>query len=127
MCGKEIMQKQNNRQVGREKETLAAAYLEVNGIRILECNFRIRSGEIDLVGTDGTYLIFFEVKYRRNLKFDSPLAAVNLKKQRNIFQVSDYYRLVKGVSRIKPVRYDVVGISGEDIIWVKNAFPYRGY
>lgn len=121
------MQKQNNRQVGREKETLAAAYLEVNGIRILECNFRIRSGEIDLVGTDGTYLIFFEVKYRRNLKFDSPLAAVNLKKQRNICQVSDYYRLVKGVSRIKPVRYDVVGISGEDIIWVKNAFPYRGY
>ena len=36
-------------------------------MQILERNFRCRSGEIDIIARDGDYLVFVEVKYRRNV------------------------------------------------------------
>ena len=61
------MPKQNNRQIGSIKEALAAAYLKQNNVEILETNFRSRCGEIDLIGRDGNYIVFFEVKYRKDI------------------------------------------------------------
>ena len=43
-----------------------------------------------------------------------------------ICRTADYYRLVRGVPADTPNRYDVVGICGETIEWMKNAFPHRG-
>mgnify|MGYP002428718816 CR=1 FL=1 len=41
----------NKRQVGTEKEKLAAEYLKKKGYFIIEKNYRVRQGEIDLIGT----------------------------------------------------------------------------
>ena len=55
----------NTRQTGNVYEQMAADYLEKQGMRILERNFRRgRNGEIDIIGRDGKYLVFVEVKYR---------------------------------------------------------------
>lgn len=55
----------NTRQTGNVYEQIAADYLEKQGMRILERNFRRgRNGEIDIIGRDGKYLVFVEVKYR---------------------------------------------------------------
>lgn len=121
------MPKQNNRQIGSIKEALAAAYLKQNNVEILETNFRSRCGEIDLIGRDGNYIVFFEVKYRKDMKFGGPFYAVGQRKQKVICRVSDYYRLCRSVSPNKAIRYDVIGISGEEITWIKNAFYYQGY
>lgn len=52
----------NTRQTGNVYEQMAADYLEKQGMRILERNFRRgRNGEIDIIGRDGKYLVFVEV------------------------------------------------------------------
>ncbi len=116
----------NKRECGQEKERLTESYLKERGVRILCRNFRCRQGEIDLIGADGEYLVFFEVKYRNSPRFEDPFAAVGTAKQSKICRTADYYRLVKGVPADTPIRYDVVGICGETIKWMKNAFPHRG-
>ena len=50
--------------LGRRGEWFAARYLEQNGYRILEQNYRVSHLEIDLICTDGQTLAFCEVKTR---------------------------------------------------------------
>ncbi len=114
----------NKRQTGTEYESLAVTYLEKRGVRILERNFRNRFGEIDIIGKDGEYLVFFEVKYRRDLRKGSPIEAVSPKKCHNICKVADFYRMKHGIGEFSPVRFDVISICGEEIQWFRNAFAY---
>ena len=116
----------NKRSVGAEKEDLAAEYLKSFGLKIREKNFRNRYGEIDLIATDGDYLVFVEVKYRRNASAGLPEEAVSFMKARTISKVADYYRVVKKIPEDKKVRFDVVAIEGGQIRWYKNAFAYSG-
>ena len=117
---------QNNRKLGTEKEFIAAAFLEKNGLRILTHSYRKRQGEIDLVATDGHYLVFVEVKYRNSRNSGDPLAAVSRQKQRRICKMADFYRMEKHLPSDMPVRYDVVGICTDEIIWIQNAFWHIG-
>ena len=89
-----------------------------------ERNFRCRSGEIDLVAQDGRYLVFIEVKYRKNGKSGSPFSAVGREKQRIISKVAMFYLIAHGYRELPPCRFDVVGIDGENIHWIKNAFDF---
>ncbi len=115
----------NKRQIGTCGEETAAAYLAARGVRIVEKNFRSRQGEIDLVGYHGEYLVFVEVKYRGSARMGSALEAVDLRKQRRICRAADYYRYLHRLGDDCPVRYDVVAIQGEEILWIPNAFPHR--
>lgn len=119
------MAEYSTRQTGAEKEALAVTYLEKQGFIVKERNFRSRQGEIDVIGFDGEYLVFLEVKYRKSKSFDDALAAVGDTKRRRICRTADYYRYRKHIPQGTPIRYDVVGIQGEEIIWVKNAFLHR--
>ena len=112
----------NNRKVGADWEEKAAAYLESRGLQILERNFRCRSGEIDLIGRHQGYLVFVEVKYRSGPEKGDAAEAVNYRKQRQICRVADFYRLRHGLGEDTPVRYDVVAVTGEQLVWVENAF-----
>ena len=118
----------NKRELGDEIELLACRYLTEQGARILERNFRCRSGEIEIIAKDGNYLCFIEVKYRTGDRFGLPQEAVNYKKQKHICKVSNFYLYSKYKSSDIPVRYDVVAISQTDHIltfkWIKNAFDY---
>lgn len=111
----------NKRAVGSEKEQIAAEYLKENGYEVLMCNYRCKLGEIDIVAKDGAYLVFVEVKYRKNLKMGSPLEAVNPAKQQKIRKVCEWYLMENRLNDV-PIRFDVVGILGEEITLVKNAF-----
>ena len=59
-----------------------------SGMRILEKNYRCREGEIDLVAMDGSYLVFVEVKYRRDQHAGHPAEAVDARKQRKIVRTA---------------------------------------
>ena len=82
---------QNNRKVGDAQETRAIFELEKLGYKILQKNFRCRMGEIDLIALHRGYLVFVEVKYRKNTRAGSAAEAVNWKKQQVISRVADYY------------------------------------
>ena len=112
----------NKRTIGKEKERLAAAYLMRAGLCILEMNFSCRLGEIDLICKDGKYLVFVEVKYRKDEQKGHALEAVDIRKQRQICKVANYYRMTHGIGEFTPIRYDVVGIQGDKITWITNAF-----
>ena len=96
--------------LGRTGERLAAEMLTREGYSILECNFRCRYGEIDLVAEDGQDLVFVEVKTRRGSGYGRPEEAVTLRKQRKVMQVASYYLDVHACSD-RSWRIDVVAVQ----------------
>src|SRR5579859_200052 len=77
--------------LGRTGERLAAEKLVSCGYQILECNFRCRYGEIDLIAEHMDDLVFVEVKTRRGEAYGRPEEAITLRKQRKIIEVASYY------------------------------------
>lgn len=116
---------QNRRNLGSAYERVAGAYLEKQGYEILEYNVFSRAGEIDIVAKDGAYLVFVEVKYRKDNKYGAPLEAVSISKQRTISKCALSY-LQKHRLWDVSVRFDVVGILGEEITLIQNAFEFCG-
>ena len=105
--------------IGKTGEDLAARYLARNGYRLVLSNFKAPigrnnsgaqiSGEIDIVALDGDCLCFVEVKTRSSDDFASPLAAVDLRKQRQIIRTARVYRKIFSLENVR-FRYDVVSI-----------------
>ena len=111
----------NRRETGTQYEERAAEYLIAQNYQILERNYRIRSGEIDLIARDGADLVFVEVKYRKNDESGNPLEAVDIRKQKKIIKVARYYLYQKKYGDV-PCRFDVIGICGSHIEHIKDAF-----
>ncbi len=67
--------------IGAFGEEVTAQYLSARGDEILDRNWRIREGEIDLISlsSDGTFH-FIEVKTRSSLAFGHPFEAINREK-----------------------------------------------
>ncbi len=113
----------NTRQIGTHFEEAAAAYLENEGIKIIDRNVTCgKIGEIDIIGSDEETqtLIFFEVKYRKNADSGYPAQAVDTAKQRKIRRCAEFYLTYKPTDHF--IRFDVIAIEGEKIMWYKNAF-----
>lgn len=117
---------ENTRKIGARYEAQAAVFLEKQGYHVLEKNYRCRIGEIDLVARDGAYLVFVEVKYRRDNKKGGAAAAVSAAKQKTISRVADYYMKVHGIYADQSVRFDVVAFDGEEMELIRDAFAYAG-
>lgn len=113
----------NKRTIGFEHEKIAGEYLKKCGYEIIEYNFYSRHGEIDIIAKHEGYLVFVEVKYREDNKSGHPLEAVSLVKQKTICKCALYYMKKNGIQDV-PVRFDVVGILGNKVTLVQNAFEY---
>lgn len=111
----------NRRDIGKRYEEMAVRYLEEQHYQILEQNYQIRTGEIDVIAKDGNCLVFLEVKYRQNDRMGDPLEAVDKCKQRKIYQTAQYYLYQRNIQD-HPCRFDVIGITGTRIQHIKNAF-----
>ena len=116
------MRRQNNRQIGDKKEEFVCEWLETQGYRIVERNFRCRSGEIDIVAREGAYLVFIEVKYRKNKQCGGSLYAVPRAKQQKICYAARHYIAKHSIPLNHPMRFDVLAIDGEEIMHIQNAF-----
>lgn len=74
-----------NRQVGAFGEATISRYLQSCGYDIIERNWRIKEGEIDIVASGPAGLLHFvEVKTRSSLAFGDPLEAVDRNKARRL-------------------------------------------
>lgn len=112
----------NKRVIGTQKELLASEFLRQNNVEILEMNFRCKCGEIDIIGMDNEYLVFYEVKFRSSTRYGYPEEAVNAVKQRKIYLASQYFMLKNNVADNTPIRYDIISILGNQIKHIRNAF-----
>lgn len=113
----------NKRRLGWDKEEIACEYLEEKGYIILNKNYSVKQGEIDIIAKDGDNIVFVEVKYRKDLSSGHPLEAVTKSKQNKITKTSMFYLNEHKINVYNtPIRYDVIGILNKDIIHVVNAF-----
>ena len=115
----------NRRSIGTEYEKAAGTWLTGQGYLILEYNYRCRRAEIDIVAREGRYLVFVEVKYRKNRKEGSAAEAVDERKKRRIRMGALFYLKEKSCPLSAPVRFDVVSIDEGKIRLFRNAFPFR--
>lgn len=107
---------------GREAEALAARYLEGHGQRVLERNFLVRGGEIDLICRAGKTLVFVEVRLRSRSDFGGAGASITASKRRRIILAARHYLAGKAEC---DCRFDCVlldGLEEKRIEWIKNAF-----
>ena len=112
----------NKRSVGNDKEDLVTLFLKKNGVKILDRNYSTDKGEIDIIGSDGEYIVFFEVKYRKSAKHGNPLEAITPSKIRRIVNASKIYLYNNHYSDNTYIRYDCIGVLDSNITWIKNAF-----
>ncbi|KAJ51548.1 putative endonuclease [Clostridium tetanomorphum] len=98
------------KEVGTLGENLAQSYLIQNGYIILDKNFRCKQGEIDIIGKDGDYISFIEVKSRYGSLYGTPGEAVNLIKQYRIYKTAQLYILKKNLHKFK-FRFDVIEVT----------------
>jgi putative endonuclease len=96
---------------GRRGEDLAHRFLERLGFRIVARNYRAheRPGEIDLIAWDGDTLVFAEVKSLSSNEYASPDRAIDLDKQRSLFETAAVYRRRAGVDWDR-VRFDTLNV-----------------
>ena len=110
-------------------EELACEYLLQNGYKILERNFRIRGGEIDIIALDGGTLVYAEVKTRTSYRFGRPEESITLRKLKFLERAAKFWRAKrKSFMKLPDLeRIDFVGVdlSGSEpqIKLIKNAFP----
>lgn len=112
----------NRRKVGTAYEKEAVLFLKNKGYEIIEQNYYCRYGEIDIIARESDYLVFVEVKYRKNNEMGMPESAVNYTKKKHIIQSAQNYMYEKYKRDDIPSRFDVVAIQGELIHLIKNAF-----
>lgn len=111
---------------GKLAEGIAADFLKKQGIKILDKNFHSRFGEIDLIALDGEYLVFIEVRYRKNEFHMAVVETIDHHKCKKIISTSAWYLTQHRKYQAHVCRYDVIGITGvieqPAIEWIKNAF-----
>jgi len=105
--------------LGREAETRALRHLEKCGLRLVDRNFRVRGGEIDLIMRDGRTLVFVEVRSRRRQDFGGAAASITATKRRRIVLAARHYLAWRGD---QACRFDCVLIDGEHLDWLRDAF-----
>lgn len=103
----------STKKIGDAGEDLACSFLKKQGFKILERNFRIRGGEIDIVAKQGQELIFIEVKSRFSHKYGQPAESITPWKLNALKKTAMFY-IVQNSWGDKPYRIDLVGIDYTD-------------
>lgn len=114
----------NRRKMGREKEALAAEFMEKSGYKIISRNYWCPFSELDIVAKEGEYLCFVEVKYRSSDRYGGCEGTISMKKIRNICQCARYYMAKEKIPMDIPIRFDVILMVGDEIRLIKNSFSY---
>lgn len=112
----------NRRETGAKYEEEAVRALYARGYRILERNFRCRFGEIDIIARHKGFLVFIEVKYRRDTGSGFPEEAVDRRKQMAIRKTAEVYMHRYGYDWRASCRFDVVSVMGDEVRIIEDAF-----
>lgn len=111
---------------GKYGEELAAQFLSKHGYKIIDRNFRIRGGEIDIVAIESNTVVIIEVKTRTSHKFGLPEESITAYKLKFLERAAKFYRSSR--RNLPPAeRIDIVTVDFTDsqaspqIHLIKNA------
>ncbi|MDL2265687.1 YraN family protein [Parabacteroides sp. OttesenSCG-928-G07] len=109
---------------GRAGESFAQTYLKKKGYMILHTNWHWHHFELDIVATDGEWLVIVEVKTRSADYLTSPEEAVDRKKMKRIIAAADAYIRLFNIS--SPARFDIISLvkmeEGYQVEHIEDAF-----
>ena len=114
---------------GGKGERLTADYMRRRGLTVIKRNYQCRYGEIDIIAESKEYIIFTEVKTRREDSLVSPAESVTVSKRRKIILTAEDF-LSKYETELQP-RFDVAevtvfrkpdGSDGYRLNYMENAF-----
>jgi len=83
--------RQRNRRFGDFGERVAAHHLEAKGYTVLERNWSVKEGEIDLIVQKGDDLVFVEVRSRQGNAYGSPEESIVGRKATRVLAAVDAY------------------------------------
>lgn len=107
-----------NNLVGAWGEAVAADYLRKKRYSILSSGYHCRFGEIDIIAANSKYLVFVEVKLRKNARFASAMEYVDRYKQEKLRITASMY-LAQNPTELQP-RFDVIEVYAPDGIDTKK-------
>jgi putative endonuclease len=98
------------RLVGAAGEDAVAAWYAASGYEVVDRNWRVREGELDVVVRRGATVAFCEVKTRRSTAFGVPAEAVTARKQQRLRLLA---RRWLAASELRPaeLRFDVASVT----------------
>jgi putative endonuclease len=100
----------NTKEIGDFGERAAEEYLEEKDYEILERNFRLKFGEIDIIAENDACIVFVEVKTRKSNLFGEPSEYVNRNKRMRVKKAAACYMDVVNNN----VRFDVIEVFYEE-------------
>ena len=109
---------------GRRGEELAVEFLAREGYRIIERNFRVRGGEVDIIAYEGDVLCFVEVRSLASAEHGDPLETISPRKIARVVHAARAY-LAELPHPWPLMRFDAVGITGAGeprIVLCREAF-----
>lgn len=109
--------------LGAWGEATAADYLRKKRYEIVAAGYRCRFGEIDLIVKDRKYLVFVEVKLRKNNDFARAMEHVDRRKQDKIRITASLY-LSQNPTALQP-RFDVIEIYAPEGIATRKPEIYH--
>ena len=74
----------SNLQTGKMGEEIARRYLEKNGYKIIDQNYKTKYAEIDLIAKKKGEIIFIEVRTKKEVNFGTPEETINKRKLRKL-------------------------------------------
>jgi putative endonuclease len=107
-------------------EEEACRFLKKQKLKILDRNYSVRGGEIDIIAEDKNFVIFIEVKTRSDSIYAQPWENVRYKKIKNLKTAARHY-IQERKLHDREFRFDVVSIVLNDamkpeIEWIQQAF-----
>ena len=105
----------NRKLLGNQGEIKAIKFLREKGYRVLDKNYRKRTGEIDIIAFDPNFneYVFIEAKTRRSLKFGYPEESVDENKIRKLIETAENWLLENKKFDVE-WRIDIISIEWEN-------------
>lgn len=107
---------------GAAAEARALAYLQQQGMQLLERNFSCRCGEIDLIMREQQTVVFVEVRQRSSAQFGGAAASVTAVKQARLWRTAEYY--LQRYASAPSCRFDLIAIQGAELSWIRHIITH---
>ncbi len=118
----------NKTQQGAYGEELACDFLKKQGYKILERNFRIRGGEIDIIAIEDNTLVYVEVKTRSSNYFGYPEESVTPRKIKFLERAAKFYRNNRSYQKLPSLeRIDVITVDSSSSVPLINLIRNAGF
>lgn len=115
----------NNRLFGAKGEEIAVSFLLERGYRILNRNWAVKYGELDIIAlSPDNCIVFVEVKRVSSVEYGRAAEKVTPAKLKQIQKLASHYLSERGLER-QSARIDVVAITEEVIDLFQNCMQLR--